>query len=96
MWMFGWGDTNGNCGWIPAEGGATAATVYLHGNYDIVTGAVVWNPTNANHNLPNSLYLSSKPSFFGSNTWPWVDPVTPNLYTLPARARFSAVHGLSY
>ena len=23
----------------------------------------------------NSLYLTQKPAFFGSNPWPWVDPV---------------------
>ena len=36
-----------------------------------------------------SLYLTAKPAFFGSNPWPWVDPVgATKLYTLPARARF--------
>ena len=36
--------------------------------------------------LPVSLYLSSKPAFFGSNPWPWVDATgTTKLATLPAR-----------
>jgi hypothetical protein len=26
--------------------------------------------------IPNSFYLPSKPAFFGSQTWPWVDPTT--------------------
>ena len=32
----------------------------------------------------------SKPTFFGANPWPWVDPTTGNLSTLPAKARFDA------
>jgi len=34
--------------------------------------------------IPNSFYLSSKPSFFGTYQWPWVDPTTGTTYTLPA------------
>jgi hypothetical protein len=42
--------------------------------------------------LPPSLYLSSKPAFFGSNPWPWVDPTGgTKVFTLPARARFDAM-----
>jgi hypothetical protein len=41
--------------------------------------------------LPSSLYLASKPAFFGDSPWPWVDPVgSTKLYTLPARARYDA------
>ena len=43
--------------------------------------------------LPNSLYLTSKPAFFGSNPWPWVDGTNasnPLPGTLPARTRFDA------
>jgi hypothetical protein len=39
--------------------------------------------------IPNSFYLSSKPAFFGSNQWPWVDPTTGTTYTLPAKYCFS-------
>jgi hypothetical protein len=41
--------------------------------------------------IPNSLYLSQKPAFFGPNPWPWVDPSTGAVYTLPAKARFDAM-----
>ena len=34
--------------------------------------------------VPNSFYLTSKPAFFGTQTWPWVDPTTGTTYTLPA------------
>ena len=41
--------------------------------------------------LPDSLYLTSKPAFFGNNTWPWVDATgATKLHTLPARARYDA------
>ena len=34
--------------------------------------------------VPNSFYLSAKPAFFGTQTWPWVYPTTGTTYTLPA------------
>jgi len=41
--------------------------------------------------IPDSLYLSAKPTFFGAYAWPWVDPTGPvKLSTLPAKARFDA------
>ncbi len=62
-------------------------TVLREGNFDYVTNLVHWD-TSAQP-LPDSLYLASKPAFFGSLTWPWVNPLgTTHLYTLPARARF--------
>ena len=39
--------------------------------------------------LPDSLYLTRKPAFFGNLRWPWVDPTgSTKVYTLPARVRF--------
>ena len=29
--------------------------------------------------VPNSFYLSSKPAFFGTHPWPWVDPTTGSM-----------------
>lgn len=72
-----------------------AATMIRDGNFDYKSGSVAWDglggagstPTD----LPASLYLSGKPAFFGSNPWPWVDPLDPNrVYTLPAKARYDA------
>jgi hypothetical protein len=66
-----------------------AATAVREGNWDWAQSKQSWlkaSPTT----LPSSLYLSSKPAFFGSNTWPWVDPTTGMTYTLPAKARFDA------
>lgn len=41
--------------------------------------------------VPSSFYLAAKPAFFGTQTWPWVDPTTGTVYTLPAKYCFE--HG---
>jgi hypothetical protein len=67
------------------------ATVIRDGNFDYLTNAVHWHTTPSGYVIPNSLYLASKPSFFGSYTWPWVDAGgTTKLHTLPAKARYDA------
>jgi hypothetical protein len=63
-------------------------TMLRHGNYDESGKKITWDPNVADHNIPNSLYLSSKPGFMGSNPWPWVDPTTGTIYTLPARSKY--------
>jgi hypothetical protein len=69
-------------------------TTVAHGNYDFLNNAVSWDPNNDNHGLPNSLYLTQKPAFFTAGRgydWPWVNPTgSPQLYTLPAKARYDA------
>src|SRR4029079_17796177 len=66
-----------------------AATTIRDGNFDYASNTVLWD--NAPQTLPDSLYLSAKPAFFGADRWPWVDPLgATKLYTLPARARFDA------
>jgi hypothetical protein len=89
IWLLGWDD------WAPYPMDAQVkSTALRHGNYDYVNNAVTWDPTISNHTLPASLYLSQKPAFFnagGGYVWPWVDPSgTPQLRTLPAKARFDA------
>ena len=70
-------------------------TALFHGNYDYVTKTIKWNSTNADHTLPASLYLAAKPTFFSTNTWPWVTPENaPNTTaTLPAKVRFNTIIG---
>jgi hypothetical protein len=68
--------------------------LYRHGNWDNVTNSVAWDPANSIHTLPASLYLTAKPAFFGSNTWPWVDPTATTaaarVNVLPAKQRYDA------
>lgn len=67
----------------------TPATVFRWGNYDAVTGAVRWessevpttrvpyvngNPVPASHALPASLYLPSRPAWWGLMPWPAIGP----------------------
>jgi hypothetical protein len=85
IWMLGWDDWNP----YPVDP-KVAATTLRDGNFDYVTNTVHWDRTA--QTIPNSFYLSAKPVFFGSLTWPWVDPTgTTKLYTLPAKARFDAM-----
>jgi hypothetical protein len=93
MWFIGAVQTNP---WTFVS--TTYQTVLREGNFDWFTQKQRWHgiggrgPTDTStpKAIPNSLYLSSKPAFFGSNPWPWVDPSTGATYVLPAKARFDA------
>ena len=87
-----------------SDGGQCLSTVLRDGNYDYFTNEVHWHGIGgtgvnngltppADATLPDSLYLSSKPAFFDSNPWPWVDgsnAAGPLPGQLPARARYAA------
>ncbi|HVP60691.1 MAG TPA: hypothetical protein VMT11_09035 [Myxococcaceae bacterium] len=93
MWIIGYDTVT----WPTKADPLVVARTYRHGNFDYVSNAVAWDPSNPNHDLPPSLYLSRKPAFFGSNTWPWIDPAAATdparVGTLPAKVRFDAIHG---
>ena len=84
IWLMGWDDFSP----YPVDPGVQA-TIIRDGNYDHLTSSQQWH-NGAPRPIPNSLYLTAKPAFFGSNTWPWVDPATGTTYVLPAKARFDA------
>jgi GH18 family chitinase len=67
MWVIGFGDWNGDS----AQDQGVANTIFRDGNYDYATHSTHWN--GAPQTLPDSLYLCSKPAFFGSYNWPWSD-----------------------
>jgi hypothetical protein len=81
----------------------TYQTQLRQGNFDWVTASQNWfgiggtqsNPLGSPQTVPNSMYLTSKPAFFGSNPWPWVDPTTGATYVLPAMQLFEQLRGLS-
>jgi hypothetical protein len=97
MWAIGGQQIGGGIwSWVPD----TYQAQLRQGNWDWVTQSQVWyrNPIGATghpgdgspQTIPDSMYLTAKPAFFGSNPWPWVDPTTGATHTLPAKARFDA------
>jgi hypothetical protein len=70
------------------DNGYARAHVWRDGNWDSVNGRIVW--ASGARTLPPSLYLASKPAFFGARTWPWVDPNSGTVGTLPAKARYDS------
>jgi Domain of unknown function (DUF4082) len=46
----------------------------LHANYDYVNDSIQYDPGISDKVLPNSLYLDSKPAWFGVLAWPPFDP----------------------
>lgn len=55
-----------------------AASTLVHGNYDYVNKSQMWDSSISDRNVPASLFLASKPSFFGNLPWPPVDPANPS------------------
>lgn len=63
------------------------STALIHGNFDYITGGVTsW--LNADHSLRDSMYYSSKPSWYGGCTWPPVGPMGPVTADIPAKLRY--------
>jgi hypothetical protein len=91
-----WSSAVYKLGYNPEDWNATADqkvldTFFRNGNFDYVTNGVLWDPTYGPATIPSSLYRTTKPAFFGTLTWPWVDPTgTTKVYTLPAKARWDA------
>jgi len=57
-----------------------------HGN--TIGGILIWDSSIDDHNLPNSYYLTEKPSFFGELSWPLYGPDEGYADKLPAQLRF--------
>ncbi|CCD94994.1 conserved hypothetical protein [Bradyrhizobium sp. ORS 375] len=87
IWMLGYDPER----WTMAPDPKTLATVIRSGNFDYLTHQVVWTDDLPAQLLPASLYLRTKPGFFGTHPWPWVDPTADTkLHVLPAKERFDA------
>jgi hypothetical protein len=80
-----WGD-GGETGGSPTLNAKAETTMIRGGNWDCVTNSVIWNTNVPSgslastyltpESLPNSLYLSGKPSWFAATSavWPPIDP----------------------
>lgn len=66
-------------------------TLINHGNWDSVTSSQMFSNNIADHVIPASYYLSSKPTWFGNLPWPSTEPTSPSTVTNmnPARYRFT-------
>jgi hypothetical protein len=65
-------------------------TITLHGNWDADTETVEWDAGIADHDVPDSYFLSAKPSWFGNRNWPPYESSTPSgadLEAIPAGYR---------
>ena len=62
------------------------STTFYHGNYDSASASTIWNVNaTGSETLPASLFLSSKPSWFGTVSWPPIGPdVTGGIDTATA------------
>ncbi len=97
IWQLGYDGSN----WYTTQDALVQARTLRDGNYDFFTNSVRWHGIGGTGagttpsplpTIPNSLYLTAKPAFFGTNPWPWVDPLgTTKVATLPARARFDSM-----
>jgi hypothetical protein len=88
IWILGWGDTNAD---PQVTQLSFPGVIVRDGNWDWFTSSQKWHNTPAGFVIPNSLYLASVPAFIGLPClWPWVDPTTGSIYTLPAKARFDS------
>jgi hypothetical protein len=85
IWLLGWDDVSPQ----PFDS-VTVATEVRDGNWDWVGSKQSWHNSTP-VTLQKSLYLADKPSFFGNNPWPWVDPTTGQVGVLPAKERFEKV-----
>ncbi|MDQ8208903.1 glycosyl hydrolase family 28-related protein [Coraliomargarita sp. SDUM461003] len=68
------------------------ATTIVTGNLNGITGVTEWD-SNGEVTLPDSLFLSAKPAFFGSKPWPMFGPEMGVVDTLPAEDRWYALTG---
>jgi len=85
IWKFGYAPSH----WEQAADPKVLETVLRDGNFDYLTNEIRWD--RIPQPLPDSLYLTAKPAFFGDLPWPWVKPEgIMELHTLPARARYEA------
>ena len=86
MWSIG-SQQAGGWTWIAT----TYQTQLREGNWDWVTRSQRWHgiggaaASGKPRVIPDSLYLTAKPGFFGSNPWPWVDPSNGSVSVLPAK-----------
>lgn len=97
-WTWGYTST-GDSGSNSLDNTNAYTTAFLHGNYNNIDASLVW-ATGVTHTLPASFVHSTKPAWFGNNSWPAIGPeVTagsgPGGHTMviPAQACYASMGG---
>jgi hypothetical protein len=107
IWLLGWDNNSGAANgavnedanlWAPGS-----TFIFRHGNYDYYNNAIVDFQAGYSQSFPNSLFLTSAPSYFSAGasctySWPWVNSTGPTQIQtnscggpgLPAKARWAA------
>ena len=91
VWNYGF-YTHWSCGGIGDD--AATRDFLIHGNYSYCTigtgcNTTIWDPNIADHQIPYSYYLSSKPAFFGNLPWPPIGPdLIPMVGNIPSQLRY--------
>jgi hypothetical protein len=85
QWLFdGSGGTDSN----------TIDNTYLHGIYSFKSLSTTWDAGNADHAIPNSMYLAAQPSWWDGGQWPSNGPdLTDKSAGNPAYRRYLAYIG---
>lgn len=68
-----------------------SATLIDHGNWDAPGNSQRWDGSISDRSIPNSLFLASKPSWFGDRAWPAFEPANPGaaaITNIPAGYRY--------
>ena len=106
IYALGWSGNEGTTDGTVANDTRVKTTLFRWGNFDVVNGAAQWNASEvpstlsqfrntvpADQTLPGSLYLSAKPSWWGTMPWPAIGPdisggqdPTGHAYKIPAHA----------
>jgi Right handed beta helix region len=93
-----WADWNGGYPTVGAGGLQeldldVRRTTTLLGNYDVQTAGVPSAQALGSTTLPNSLYLTGKPTWFGGLTWPAFSPSSPNMSLIAIPAGYRYING---
>jgi hypothetical protein len=92
-WWANWGTGPGPSGFQELDLDVRATTL-IKGNYNTQDAGIPASESLGDATLPNSLFLSSKPSWFGDLAWPAFDPNSPNMNFDAIPAGYRYVHGV--
>ncbi|HLT73102.1 MAG TPA: DUF4082 domain-containing protein [Cyclobacteriaceae bacterium] len=86
-YVYTWGYPSDGAG--TSTDGESKTTALRHGNFDYFSQTVIWDSTIVDQSIPGSLYLKSKPVWFGDLPWPAIGPDVEGYVTLiPAEERY--------